>query len=147
MLGRRRRRRASIKPTLAHAPRFLVRRGSPDCMACHRGFIDCMLGLPSVAVYYISKNIPDVSEHIHWDNAGLITVGHHLWYCQGLIKNLGKGGSAYGIFHLYIITFVQCWTNVEDVAPTFYKCYTDVLCLLRYKNFIGACSKIGSVFN
>ena len=27
-------------------------------------------------------------------------------------------------------TFVQCWTNVEDVGPTLYKCYTDVLCLL-----------------
>ena len=24
------------------------------------------------------------------------------------------------------ITFVQCWSNVEDVGPTFYKCYTNV---------------------
>ena len=29
------------------------------------------------------------------------------------------------------IPFVQCWTNVEDVGPTLYKCYTNVLCLLR----------------
>ena len=28
------------------------------------------------------------------------------------------------------ITFVQCWTNVEDVGPTLYKCYVNVLCLL-----------------
>ena len=28
------------------------------------------------------------------------------------------------------ITFVQCWINVEDVGPTLYKCYTNVLCLL-----------------
>ena len=28
------------------------------------------------------------------------------------------------------ITFVQCWTNVEDVGPTLYKCYTNVLSLL-----------------
>ena len=28
--------------------------------------------------------------------------------------------------------FVQCWTNVEDVGPTLYKCYTNVLCLLGY---------------
>ena len=28
------------------------------------------------------------------------------------------------------ITFMQCWTNVEDVGPTLYKCYTNVLCLL-----------------
>ena len=27
------------------------------------------------------------------------------------------------------ITFVQCWTNVEDVGPTLYKCYTNVLYL------------------
>ena len=25
------------------------------------------------------------------------------------------------------ITFIQCWTNVEDVGPTLYKCYTNVL--------------------
>ena len=28
------------------------------------------------------------------------------------------------------ITFVHCGTNVEDVWPTLYKCYTNVLCLL-----------------
>ena len=28
------------------------------------------------------------------------------------------------------VTFIQCWTNVEDVVPTLYKCYTNVLCLL-----------------
>ena len=28
------------------------------------------------------------------------------------------------------ITFAQCWTNVEDVGPTLYKYYTNVLCLL-----------------
>ena len=28
------------------------------------------------------------------------------------------------------ITFVQCWTNLKDVGPTLYKCYTNVLCLL-----------------
>ena len=29
------------------------------------------------------------------------------------------------------ITFVQCWTNVEAVGLTLYKCYTNVLCLLE----------------
>ena len=29
------------------------------------------------------------------------------------------------------ITFVQCWSNVEDLGPP-YKCYTNVLCLLGY---------------
>ena len=27
------------------------------------------------------------------------------------------------------ITFVQCWTSVEDVGPTLYKCHTICLCL------------------
>ena len=27
------------------------------------------------------------------------------------------------------ITFIQCWSNVEDVGPALYKCYTNVLCL------------------
>ena len=27
-------------------------------------------------------------------------------------------------------TFIQCWSNVEDVGPTLYKCCTNVLCLL-----------------
>ena len=28
------------------------------------------------------------------------------------------------------ITFKQCWANVEDVGPTLYKLYANVLCLL-----------------
>ena len=31
---------------------------------------------------------------------------------------------------IFCITFVQCWTNVEDVGPTLYNCYTNVLCFL-----------------
>ena len=27
------------------------------------------------------------------------------------------------------ITFIQCWSNVEDVRPTLYKCYTNVYCV------------------
>ena len=30
----------------------------------------------------------------------------------------------------YFYNFIQCWTNVEDVRPTLYKCYTNDLCLL-----------------
>ena len=30
------------------------------------------------------------------------------------------------------ITFVQCQPNIFDVGPTLYKCYTNILCLLRY---------------
>ena len=35
--------------------------------------------------------------------------------------------------HLY--DFMQCWTNVEDVGPTLYKWYTNVLCLLGRRTF------------
>ena len=30
------------------------------------------------------------------------------------------------------ITFMQCWSNVEDVEPELYKCYTNVLCVLGF---------------
>ena len=35
------------------------------------------------------------------------------------------------------ITFIQCWTNVEDVGPTLYKCYTNVPCLLGRVLFLS----------
>ena len=31
--------------------------------------------------------------------------------------------------NICIVTFVQCWTNVEDVGPTLYKCYSNVFCV------------------
>ena len=31
--------------------------------------------------------------------------------------------------------FIQCWTNVEDVGPTLYNCYTKVLCLPGKRTF------------
>ena len=34
--------------------------------------------------------------------------------------------------HSICIIFLQCRPNVEDVGPTLYKCYTNVLCLLGY---------------
>ena len=30
------------------------------------------------------------------------------------------------------ITLIQCWTNVEGVELTFYKCYANVLCLQMF---------------
>ena len=30
------------------------------------------------------------------------------------------------------VTFIQCRSNVKDVGPTLYKCYTTVLCLLGW---------------
>ena len=35
------------------------------------------------------------------------------------------------------ITFIQRQTNVFDVGPTLYKCYTNVLCLLGYGTYPG----------
>ena len=39
---------------------------------------------------------------------------------------------------------MQCWTSVEDVGPTLYKCYTNVLCLLGQEDFL---SNIVHLFN
>ena len=33
------------------------------------------------------------------------------------------------------ISFVEFLTNVEDVGPTLYKCYTNALCLLGYSEW------------
>ena len=35
--------------------------------------------------------------------------------------------------HLY--DFIQCWSSVEDVGPTLYEGYTNVLCLLGRRTF------------
>ena len=32
------------------------------------------------------------------------------------------------------IAFIQRWTNVEDVGPTLYKCYTNVVLAGKYCN-------------
>ena len=52
---------------------------------------------------------------------------HHgdVWYAQRFpsIYNHSKHKT-------FCMTFMQCWTNVEDVGPALYKCYTNVLCLL-----------------
>ena len=32
---------------------------------------------------------------------------------------------------------MQCWTNVENVGPTLYKCYSNFLCLLRQEDFLS----------
>ena len=44
-------------------------------------------------------------------------------------------------------TFIQCWTNVENVGPSLYKCYTNILRLLgpsrpRYCNWSKWISKM-----
>ena len=39
------------------------------------------------------------------------------------------------------ITFIQYWTNVDDVGPTLYECYANVLCLLgNFEIFTGSVS-------
>ena len=45
------------------------------------------------------------------------------------------------------ITIVQCWTNVEDVGPTLYKCYTHVLCLLGWPASLCSLLGFGPIFN
>ena len=35
----------------------------------------------------------------------------------------------------FFIKSVQCWSNVEDVGPTLFKCYKNALCLLESISF------------
>ena len=44
------------------------------------------------------------------------------------------------------ITFVQCWTNVEDVGQALYKCYTTVLWLLEKQTAVPAYLKLSRYF-
>ena len=66
----------------------------------------------------------------HWPNAGPM-LAHHLrrWPSikPALVQRLCFLGCVRPSKHK---TFVQCWTNGEDVVPTLYKWYTKVLCLL-----------------
>ena len=43
---------------------------------------------------------------------------------------VGKMRACRRAMHTCFIIFVQCWTNVEDVGLTLYKCYTNVMCLV-----------------
>ena len=47
------------------------------------------------------------------------------------IKNSSDGiFTSRRVKHLHTI----CWTNVEDVGPTLFKCYTNVLSLLEFRS-------------
>ena len=53
-----------------------------------------------------------------------------LYYREGpLAQWLERGTSQ--LTQNICITFIQCWTNVEDVGPTLYKCYTNVCWVYR----------------
>ena len=71
-----------------------------------------------IKVGYITENTHRTSGH-HWANPhGCWVQTEYESSCTSAnTKNIG-------------IIFAQCWTDVEDVGPTLYKCYTNVLCLL-----------------
>ena len=59
-------------------------------------------------------------------------------YCNAcMVQTGGGGGEWYKLTSQdgeqtqnICIIFIQCWTNAEDVGPSLYKCYTNILCLL-----------------
>ena len=53
------------------------------------------------------------------------SMAQHL-LSTGRIKVIATSQQAQNI----CITFILCWTNVENIGATLYKCYTTVLCLL-----------------
>ena len=61
-----------------------------------------------------------VAEHWLWRRINRCVQGQRDLSCRTQVRNLKN----------VCITFVQRWTNVEDVGSTLYKCYTIFLCLL-----------------
>ena len=61
----------------------------------------------------------------------MILVYTYMYLCSRHAMLIQKQSNVFNIT-IVCITFVQCWTNVEDVEPTLYKSYIKVLCLLGY---------------
>ena len=50
-----------------------------------------------------------------------------MWWCE---PSETRYDAAFPVTQNICITFIQCWTNVFNVGPTLYNCYTNVSCLL-----------------
>ena len=91
-------------------------------------------------------------HYIHWIRIKCIwatiivwTLSRWLWWSFGEAYNNGPFKSSRCIklslknpintTQNFCITFIQSWTNVEDVWPMLHKCYTDVFCLLEMTYF------------
>ena len=79
-------------------------------------------------VIVVRKNTRDLSRQM-WSNATYCHNENNV-ICIRLCLGGGPRVVVTQQTQNICIKFVQCWTNVEDVGPTLYKCYTNVLCLL-----------------
>ena len=88
---------------------------------------DVLSGIYSVLVR--NNTCQHSQQTRRWPNAGPM-LAHHLrrWpSIKPLVQRLVFAGSC--VQPSKHKTFVQCWTNVEDVVPTLYKWFANVLCL------------------
>ena len=62
--------------------------------------------------------------------AYLLTFGCLEYHMAYILLLLGHRSITNTIRGIASLTFVQWWATLEDVGPTLYKCYTNVVCLL-----------------
>ena len=62
--------------------------------------------------------------------AYLLTFGCLEYHMAYILLLLGHRSITNTITGIASLTFVQWWVTLEDVGPTLYKCYTNVVCLL-----------------
>ena len=56
-----------------------------------------------------------------FQKADVVQMLYKCFVFAGILSS--DNGTAQQTKHICKPTFVQCWTNVEDVGPTLYKCY------------------------
>ena len=85
-------------------------------------------------------------HHSHLLNTPLVTLWNNRIISDYQV-DYSSGGLCHGdhfswIVAVYMpytsITFVQCWTNVEDVVLMLYKCHRNVFCLLGIRACVMA---------
>ena len=85
-------------------------------------------GYVNTGVIYILPRISSVGNTSHQRHGMDDCVNVHVAYMMYVItRNSQSTSRSQPSKHKNIfITFVQCWTNVEEVGPTMYKCYENV---------------------
>ena len=84
---------------------------------------------PSLLLLLVSSSLHSRPSENTIDIAELALLVVLVLFCF-----INRTNHCYPVNTIHFITFVQCWTNVEDVGPTLCKCYENVLYLLGFVN-------------
>ena len=126
MLGQRRRRCANIRPALCQRPVIV-------------GYLFITYSWPATSLR--SRFITSVQ---HWINTGpkFRALAKCFQKCCFLLWTDGCFFELHLMWHLSFVVsphqtqniciiFIECWSNVEDIGPTLYKCYA-MFCACEY---------------